>query len=116
MATPSKTDASNGAGAIAVIKTGGKQYLVNEGLVLVIEKIEGVNEGDSVTFDSVLLTDDGENTEVGTPTVSGKKVTAKALQAGKGKKVTVVKYKAKSRYHKKRGHRQPFLKVKIEKI
>lgn len=101
---------------IAVIKTGGKQYLVHEGLTLVIEKIEGVNEGDSVAFDSVLLTDDGKETVVGTPSISGKKVMGKAVAVGKGKKVNVVKYKAKSRYHKKRGHRQPFLKVKIEKI
>jgi large subunit ribosomal protein L21 len=101
---------------IAVIKTGGKQYLVTEGTVLTIEKIEGINEGDSVTFDSVLLTDNGKETSVGAPTVSGKKVTGKALKTGKGKKVTVVKYKAKSRYHKKRGHRQPFLQVKIEKV
>ncbi len=101
---------------IAVIKTGGKQYLVHEGLTLVIEKIEGINEGDTVTFDSVLLTDDGKETQVGTPTVSGKKVVGKAVSTGKGKKIVVVKYKAKSRYHKKRGHRQPFLKVKIEKI
>ncbi len=101
---------------IAVIKTGGKQYLVSEGTVLTIEKIEGVNEGDSVAFDAVLLTDDGKETSVGAPTVKGAKVTGKALKTGKGKKVTVVKYKAKSRYHKKRGHRQPFLQVKIEKI
>jgi large subunit ribosomal protein L21 len=102
--------------AFAVIKTGGKQYLVAEGQTLTVEKLPGTNEGDSVTFDSVLLTDSGSDTSVGTPTVSGAKVTASVVGAGKGKKIVVVKYKPKSRYHKKRGHRQPFVKVKIEKI
>lgn len=101
---------------IAVIKTGGKQYLVEKGSVLSVEAIPGVKEGDSVTFDSVLFTDDGKEVKVGAPTVSGSKVTATALEAGKGKKIVVVRYKAKSRYHKKRGHRQPFLKVKIESL
>lgn len=101
---------------IAVIKTGGKQYLVEKGSVVTVEAINGVKEGDSVTFDSVLLTDDGKEAKVGAPTVSGSKVVAKALEVGRGKKIVVVKYKAKSRYHKKRGHRQPFLKVKIETV
>jgi large subunit ribosomal protein L21 len=101
---------------IAVIKTGGKQYLVKEGLVLSVEKLAGANEGDTVTFGEVLLTDDGSVTKVGKPAVSGLKVSAKVVEVGKGKKVIVVKYKAKSRYHKKRGHRQPFTRVKIEKF
>ena len=100
---------------LAVIKTGGKQYLVSEGLVLTVEKIPGTKAGDTVTFDSVFLTDDGKETTVGTPLVSSK-VMATALETGKDDKVVVVKYKAKSRYFKKRGHRQPFLKVKIDKI
>ena len=100
---------------IAVIKTGGKQYLVSEGTTVTIEKLEGVEEGSSITFDSVLLMDDGKETIVGTPTVSSK-VTGTVLSSGKADKVVVVKYKAKSRYHKKRGHRQPFLKVKIDTI
>lgn len=101
---------------IAVIKTGGKQYVVSEGSVITIEKLEGAEVGASVTFDSVLLTDNGKDTQVGAPTVSGGKVTGKVLKAGKGKKIVVVRYKAKSRYHKKRGHRQPFVTLKIEKI
>ncbi|MEK7063379.1 MAG: 50S ribosomal protein L21 [Patescibacteria group bacterium] len=101
--------------AFAVIKTGGKQYLVEEGRYLEIEKIPGLGEGDKVTFDHVLLTDDGKETEVGTPTTGGK-VTGKVLEAGRDDKKIVIKYKAKSRYFKKRGHRQPYLKVLIEKI
>lgn len=102
--------------AFAIIATGGKQYLVAKGTVLSIEKLQGAKEGDSVTFDSVLLSDDDKTTEIGTPALSGKKVTAKVLEAGKGEKKLVVRYKQKSRYHKKKGHRQPFLKVKIESI
>lgn len=101
--------------AFAVIKTGGKQYLVEKGTVLTVEKITGSKEGDSVNFE-VLLTDDGKKTEVGVPTVSGAKATGKILTEGKGKKVIVVRYKQKSRYHKKKGHRQPFAKVQIESI
>jgi len=100
---------------IAVIKTGGKQYLVKEGQYLMVEKLLGSKKGDSVEFD-VLLTDDGNDTKIGTPTVSGSKVTGTILEEGRAEKVTVVKYKAKSRYFKKRGHRQPFAKVKIEKV
>jgi large subunit ribosomal protein L21 len=99
---------------LAVIKTGGKQYVVKEGLVLNVEKLTGATEGSSVSFDT-LLTDDGSTTEVGTP-VLGTKVSATVVEEGKAKKVVVVKYKAKSRYFKKRGHRQPFTRVKIEKI
>ena len=101
--------------AFAVIKTGGKQYLVEKGQVLTVEKLPNVKDGDSVNFD-VLLTDDGKATEVGSPVVSGTKVKGTVLKEGKGKKVVVVRYKQKSRYHKKRGHRQPFLKVKIDSI
>ncbi len=98
---------------IAVIKTGGKQYLVTEGQTITIEKL-GSTEG-AVSFET-LLTDDGATTEVGTPLLSGVKVGGTVVSEGKAKKLTVVKYKAKSRYFKKRGHRQPFTKVKIEKI
>jgi len=95
---------------IAVIKTGGKQYLVTEGDTLNVEKL-GMESG-TVSFET-LLTDDGEVTEVGAPLVSGK-VTGTVVSEGKAKKINVVKYKAKSRYFKKRGHRQPFTKIKIE--
>ncbi len=101
---------------IAVIKTGGKQYLVKEGSTITIEKITGVKKGDAIAFDAILLTDDGKDVSIGAPTVAGATVDATTLEVGRNKKVTVVKYKAKSRYHKKRGHKQPNLKVKIGKI
>ncbi|MDP3996745.1 MAG: 50S ribosomal protein L21 [bacterium] len=99
----------------AVIKTGGKQYQVSVGDVIVIEKIKGdYKEGDSITFDKVLLVESGNATTVGTPYIPEAKVTAVIKEIGRSPKITVVKYKAKSRYYKKRGHRQPFFKVKIE--
>ncbi|MBP9822316.1 MAG: 50S ribosomal protein L21 [Candidatus Pacebacteria bacterium] len=99
----------------AVIKTGGKQYKVAEGDVLMIEKLEVT--GDSVTFDEILLLADGDKVTVGKPMVSGAKVAAKVLiEEGKGEKKMVFKYKSKTRHRKKKGHRQPFTKVQITKI
>ena len=98
----------------AIIATGGKQYTVSEGDVIYIEKL-GKNAGDTVTFDQVLFVNDGE-AKVGEPTVAGASVTASVVEEGKAKKVIVYKYKRKTGYHKKNGHRQPFTKVKIEKI
>ena len=98
----------------AVIAACGKQYKVSEGDVIKVEKL-GVAEGDSVTFDRVLLVSDGE-TVVGNPTVEGASVTASVVCEGKDKKVIVYKYKRKTGYHKKNGHRQAFTKVKIDKI
>ena len=100
---------------MAVIKTGGKQYLVKEGDVLSIEKLDGKLEGAKVSFDEVLLLDDGSTTKTG-PTLKGTKVAGEVLEAGRAKKVTIIRYKQKSRYFKKRGHRQPFTKVKITSI
>lgn len=100
----------------AVIQTGGKQYKVSAGDILSVEKISGHKEGDKIVFDKVLLTDDGASTKVGTPYVSGAKVSATILEEGRGEKKLVVKYMPKSRYFKKNGHRQPFMKVKIEAI
>lgn len=100
----------------AVIKTGGKQYKVSEGEIVKIEKLSGEHkEGDKVVFDQVLLVDDGKNTEIGTPNLSSK-VEGEIVKIDREEKVTVIKYKAKSNYFKKRGHRQPFFKVKIAKI
>jgi len=99
---------------IAVIKTGGKQYKVAEGQNIKIEKLKTA-EGDKVEFDQVLLISDGKNTEVGTPVLT-KKVIGKVIKTGRAKKVSVAKYKAKVRYDKVVGHRQPFTEVKIEKI
>ena len=98
----------------AVIKTGGKQYKVAEKDKLKIEKLN-VKEGQSVEFDQVFLVADGDKVEVGTPDLKNK-VTAKVLTQGRGKKVRVVKYKPKIRYHKVYGHRQPFTEVEIQKI
>lgn len=101
----------------AVIKTGGKQYVVAKGDVVTIEKLpEQVKKGDSVTFSDILLVDNGKDTSIGTPTISGASVTGTVETVGRAKKIDVVKYKAKSRYLKRRGHRQPYVKVKIDKI
>lgn len=99
----------------AIIVTGGKQYVVNEGDTLFIEKLP-VEAGDVVTFDQVLAIVDGENTKFGAPVVEGAKVEATVVKNGKGKKVRVYKYKAKKGYHKRQGHRQPYTKVEIGKI
>lgn len=101
----------------AVIKTGGKQYKVSEGNVFSIEKIKGeYKKGDKVVFDKVLLVDDGKDTTIGTPYIVGAKVNAEIMEIGRTRKVLVVKYKQKSRYLKRNGHRQPFFKVKIISI
>ena len=98
----------------AVIKTGGKQYKVSEGDVLSVEKLE--HETDTVTFEEVLLVSSDKETKVGQPTVAGATVAAEVLEDGKEKKKMVFRYKNKTRYKKKKGHRQPFTKVKIGKI
>ena len=98
----------------AVIATGGKQYKVSEGDVLRVEKLE-LEDGASYEFDQVLAVNDGTLT-VGHPTVEGAKVTATALESGRGKKVIVYKYKSKTGYHRKNGHRQPYTELKIESI
>lgn len=99
----------------AIIEACGKQYKVAEGDEVYLEKLEAV-EGEKVTFDQVLLISDGEKVKVGTPTVKNAKVEATVVAQGKAKKVVVFKYKAKKNERKKQGHRQPYTKVKIEKI
>lgn len=99
---------------IAVIKSGAHQYVVQDGDVVYMETIKGTTGvGTKVQFDNVLLAADGDSVKVGTPTVSGAKVTAEILEEGKDDKKVVMKYRQKSRYYKKKGHRQPYLKVKI---
>ena len=98
----------------AIIATGGKQYKVSEGDIIKVEKL-GVAEGETVTFDQVLAVNNGTLT-IGTPTVSGATVTASVVRVGKDKKVIVYKYKNKTGYHKKNGHRQAYTQVKIEAI
>ena len=99
----------------AVIVTGGKQYTVSEGDVLFIEKLN-VEAEEAVKFETVLAVLDGENTKIGAPVVEGAVVEAKAIKNGKGKKIHVLKYKAKKGEKKKMGHRQPYTKVEITKI
>ena len=98
----------------AIIATGGKQYKVAEGDIIKVEKL-GVEAGETFTFDQVLFVINGE-AKVGEPTVAGASVTASVVEEGKDKKVIVYKYKRKTGYHKKNGHRQAFTKDKIDKI
>ena len=101
----------------AVIFTGGKQYKVAVGDILKIEKIAGdFKIGDKVIFDKILLVDNGTDTTIGSPYITGATVESLFQKLGKHKTVSVVKYKQKSRYLKKNGHRQPFIEVKISAI
>lgn len=103
--------------AFAVIATGGKQYRVSEGDKLKIEKILGDHkEGDVLVFKEVLLKGDGEDVTIGMPHVSGASVSATISKISRYKTVDVIKYKQKSRYFKKYGHRQPYFEVKIDEI
>lgn len=99
-------------GAFAVIETGGKQYVVRQGDVLKIEKLEG-EAGSKVSFEKVLFYANGSEVSVGTPHIAGMKVEATVKGQGRGKKILVMKYKQKSRYMKRNGHRQPFTEVEI---
>ena len=99
----------------AIIVTGGKQYKVAEGDIVFIEKLP-VEAGDTVKFDQVLAIIDGENATFGTPVVEGASVEAKIVKNGKGKKIDVLKYKAKKNEKTHIGHRQPYTKVEITKI
>ncbi|MBQ3147172.1 MAG: 50S ribosomal protein L21 [Oscillospiraceae bacterium] len=99
----------------AIIVTGGKQYTVAEGDVLFIEKLNAEAE-ETVKFDQVLAVLDGENSKIGAPVVEGAAVEAKVVKNGKGKKIHVLRYKAKKGEKKKIGHRQPYTKVEITKI
>ncbi len=99
----------------SVIKTGGKQYVVKAGDTLKVEKLDGeMTKGDKVTFDKVLLTSIGGKTTIGTPFIDGATVTADFVEQGRNKKIVVIKYKQKSRYFKKNGHKQPHTKVTIK--
>jgi len=100
---------------LAVIKTGGKQYLVKKGDKIKVEKLEG-EEGDKITFGEVLFLGDEKEVKVGTPFIKGAKVEGKILKQGKAKKVWGMKFKAKKRYKVKFGHRQMFTEVEITKL
>jgi large subunit ribosomal protein L21 len=99
----------------AVVATGGKQYKVQEGEILRVEKLAG-DVGSEVAFDQVLLLSDGENVTIGQPVLEGATVTGHIVEQGKDKKIIVFKYKRRKRYRRKHGHRQPFTAVKIDKI
>lgn len=99
----------------AVIETGGKQYRVQEGDVITVEKLK-VSAGDDIAFDRVLVLNDGENVQVGAPVLESAKVFGTVVENGKGEKVIIFKYKAKKDYRKKQGHRQPYTMVKIESL
>lgn len=123
MATKNKI--KEAAKEFAIIKTGGKQYLVSEGDTLKIEKLKGplgkdgyatYSVGDKVVFNEVLLVDNGSDTTIGEPFIKGAEVSGEVTRIDRAKKVTVIKYKAKSNYFKKRGHRQPFFEIKISSI
>lgn len=107
---------------LAVIKTGGKQYVAQKDAVLTVEKLPALpgqgdlKKGDKVEFDQVLMTDDGKAAQVGTPTVASAKVEGEVVSVGKGPKKVVFRYKAKSNRRKLKGHRQPFTKVKITSV
>ena len=99
----------------AVIQTGGKQYLVSKGDKIQVEKLEG-EEGSKINFDQVLATISDKDYQLGKPTVSGAMVEATIVKQGRGKKIEVLKYKAKSKYRRKIGHRQAFTELEITKI
>ena len=98
----------------AIIATGGKQYKVAEGDIIKVEKL-GVDAGETVTFDQVLVVNNGE-LSIGCPTVAGATVTGTVVKEAKAKKLIVYKYKRKTGYHKKNGHRQLYTQIKIDKI
>ena len=100
---------------LAVIKTGGKQYIVTPGKKIKVEKLE-VEEGKNVTFEEVLLINDEGKTVIGEPTIKGATVSGKVLKQDKHEKVIIYKHKAKKRYSVKKGHRQPFTEVEIAEI
>ena len=101
---------------LAVIKTGGKQYIVEPGQNIKIEKIKGKQKGDKVVFDKVLLLEKEGKVKLGFPFIEGGKVEGEIIEQGKNKKVIVFKFKSKSHQKRKKGHRQPYAKVQIKKI
>jgi large subunit ribosomal protein L21 len=99
----------------AVVATGGKQYRVEEGDILKVEKLAG-DVGASVAFDKVLIFSDGDNVKIGQPEVAGATVHGQIVAQGKNKKIVVFKYKRRKRYRRKQGHRQAFTAVRIDRI
>ena len=103
--------------SFAVIQTGGKQYKVAVGDEITVEKIKGdYKVGDKITIESVVLKDDGTTTTLGSPFIQGSTVGVTITESDKLKKVMIVRYRQKSRYHKRNGHRQPYMSLKIDSI
>lgn len=100
---------------IAIIETGGKQYMVSKGDIIQIEKVEG-EAGATVKFDKVLFTTDGKSQELGKPFLSGATIEAKIKKQARDRKIHVLKYKSKSKYRRKIGHRQHYTEVEITKV
>lgn len=100
----------------AIIETGGKQYRAEKGDTIQIEKIKGLTEGDSYTFEKVLMVADGEGLDVGRPYIDEAKVEGNVVESGREEKVTVYKYKKRKGYRRKYGHRQPYMKVEINEV
>ncbi len=111
-----KEKTTTGNTEFAVVETGGKQYMVSVGDVLEVELLGDLKEGDAVTFDKVLMVDNGSDTTIGAPYIAGAKVKASFVAATKGKKITIVRYQQKSNRDRRIGHRQKYAKVKIESL
>ena len=116
MAKKAAQPKSSTSSEFAIIQTGGKQYKVTQGDVLTIEKLDGYKKGDTVIFDKVLLVENTDGTTIGDPYIKGAEVKAEFITTGKGDKIRIVKYKAKSRHLKQSGHRQPYSKVLVTDI
>jgi large subunit ribosomal protein L21 len=114
--TVTKTKAPAATEEFAVIETGGKQYVVAAGDVIAVELLGEHKEGDKVVFDKVLMNDNGQDATIGTPYIEGAKVTATYLGLKKGKKISIIHFKAKSNRSRKLGHRQQYAEVKIESL
>jgi large subunit ribosomal protein L21 len=99
----------------AVIKTGGKQYRVEEGDVVAVERLDG-DRGETVTFDEVLLVGTDDDTRVGAPVIDGASVAGTIVEQGRDKKIIVFKFRRRKNYKRKKGHRQHFTRVKIDQI
>jgi len=101
----------------AVVQTGGKQYKVAKGDVISVEKLKGDHKvGEKVVLDSVIMKDDGKTTTLGAPYIKGASISATIVESGRKEKIYVVRYRQKSRYHKRNGHRQPFMSLEIGDI
>ncbi|ASD30380.1 50S ribosomal protein L21 [Chlamydia abortus] len=100
----------------AIIQTGSKQYQVSEGDIIDVELLDGVSEGQEIVFDQVLFTFDGSKVSLGTPTVKNAVVKGELLSRVRGEKVIAYKYKRRKNYHRKIGHRQNYLRVKISNL